>query len=642
MSTPEHDPGSGPTASPPGIGGSPDPALGPPEPDAVPGGTAYADAERVRRRRQVGKLAQAFVRACRGWRLYTERHELRQRFVSDLHAQLAAYLDEEHHLLLEVTPERLLWEGEVVHDEADDPHGLPFLLHRDGVRLVRFLRGIDAGEVRELVAIFAQHLDGSGRTEADVSAQIWEAHLPHFEASVASVFVSVGERERRAVHELEDEVAAFVAAIQGDDSHQDAAEPEPDRSTAEDDGPDPGGGGGLALATGPGVGPWGGLEGTPDDEGEGDELAWRDVPAGPPLTRHELVRLRQQIEEVATGGASFDAVGAVLYQVAREESNASELKACLEDLRATVLPLFAAGAFREIVAVLKRFSLWIETTPDPEERPARLVRGLLASLSAPRVLSLTVPHLATLAEEERGDLFAFVTLLPRECDSSVFWLLSQAASFEARRVICDALVVRADFDPEPFKHRVLDDSWRLVSDMVYCLGRIGSAEAVQYMLAALQRDDSTVRSEVLEALRAFRSPRIDELTRRALGDPSEKVRISALRYLAFHRVRDAAADIQERVLARGFSDRSLAEKRAFCIAWVHVARSAALPWLASALSRHVQDAGDDGEGGDDPALPYIAGLGAAPGPESDAALKAALPRLQGEARAACRDALKRA
>lgn len=619
------------------MGGSPDPALGPADGETVPAGAAYVDADRVRRRRQVGKLAQTFVRACRGWRLYTVRHELRQRFVSDLHAQLAAYLDEEHHLLLEVTPERLLWDGEVVHDEADDPHGLPFLLHRDGVRLVRFLRGIDAGEVRELVAIFAQHLDGSGRSEADVSAQIWEAHLPHFEASVASVFVSVGERERRAVHELEDEVAAFVAAIQGTDPLSGTAEPERDRSSTEDDGRDPGDGGEGGLAAGWDVGP----EGALDDDGDGDDLAWRDVPAGPPLTRHELVRLRQQIEEVATGGASFDAVGAVLFQVAREETSASELKACLADLRAAALPLFAAGAFREIVALLKRFSLWIETVPDPEERTARLVRGLLASLSAPRVLSLTVPHLAALSEEERGDLFAFVSMLPRECDPSIFWLLSQAASFEARRVICDALVVRADFDPEPFKHRVLDDSWRLVSDMVYCLGRIGSAEAVQYMLAALQRDDSTVRSEVLEALRAFRSPRIDELTRRALGDPSEKVRISALRYLAFHRVRDAAADIQERVLARGFSERSLAEKRAFCIAWVHVARSAALPWLAAALARHVQDAGDDGEGGDDSALPYIAGLGAALGPESDAALKAALPRLQGEARAACRDALKR-
>ncbi|MSQ02808.1 MAG: hypothetical protein EXR71_13110 [Myxococcales bacterium] len=196
--------------------------------------------------------------------------------------------------------------------------------------------------------------------------------------------------------------------------------------------------------------------------------------------------------------------------------------------------------------------------------PTRSRLGRLAATSQPR--------------EAAGLLFTLFLLLPGE-DEAIS--LAEALPVWAVRVLADTVLLRAA--PEPLV--ATDVSKRFLARPERGALVLGLAMAARQndprliesvlLHAANAADD--VREAVLVALRHQQTPKIRDVVRGFVADPSESVRLEALRNCVAYRDLDVLSLIEGRLLGTvGVSD---AELRALCISFARIGGANVLPLL---------------------------------------------------------------
>jgi len=88
-------------------------------------------------------LVQTFLQTVKGYRLYEAKHPILTKFLERLKKDFDKYFEELPSFSLQISEHRLSYHGNVVYESEDVKESLAFLFYKDGVRELRFHKGLD-------------------------------------------------------------------------------------------------------------------------------------------------------------------------------------------------------------------------------------------------------------------------------------------------------------------------------------------------------------------------------------------------------------------------------------------------------------------------------------------------------------------
>src|SRR5207248_1972181 len=123
------------------------------------------------------KVLRQLDKACRATRTYGLLNAVTERFFGQLQAEMTSHLETWPVLGLVVERAELrVWDQVVYRSEDSVGESLAFRLYSDGIRELRFLHGISAGELRSFLdALWGR--DDSPDADDDVVTRLWGKDL---------------------------------------------------------------------------------------------------------------------------------------------------------------------------------------------------------------------------------------------------------------------------------------------------------------------------------------------------------------------------------------------------------------------------------------------------------------------------------
>jgi hypothetical protein len=111
--------------------------------------------------------------------LYPSGHTILINAVTDLFKVLQSYLEHCSRLVIVVEANRLLSDGQILHEGPKNKENIAFLLHRDGVQWISFEQGIAEEELTELLDIFRRYRAKEEYDGGDIVTALWQADFFH-------------------------------------------------------------------------------------------------------------------------------------------------------------------------------------------------------------------------------------------------------------------------------------------------------------------------------------------------------------------------------------------------------------------------------------------------------------------------------
>ena len=132
----------------------------------------------------VKSFVASFVMALKNYALYPENHSISQKSLSTTKECLEEYLAGHELLRLNIEEGKLLFQGEIVHQDKPDEPFLTTPLFRDGIQWFEFREGLDIEELNTFLNLLTKHRAVKEEAEDDLSTALWEADLPHLNYKV--------------------------------------------------------------------------------------------------------------------------------------------------------------------------------------------------------------------------------------------------------------------------------------------------------------------------------------------------------------------------------------------------------------------------------------------------------------------------
>jgi HEAT repeat protein len=347
---------------------------------------------------------------------------------------------------LDVTPRAIVFADEPVFlaDDENPPGGaqsleyeLSWVLHRDGIRTLRFERGVDEREGAAVLDALLAAAPASA-THEDLVTLLWEAGLAH-------VHVRTEEFGPVRVNPLE---------------RPDESAPVPHA----DDWPLP-------------------AAGVPDAR-----RLWAGLAAGEAVSV-QAFRERWAAERAVPFPDAAEAfVTRTLAADARSEM--------ADALAASLVTWIATCVQRSGWQEAGRASELLRGVDPHGRRSSEALAHAFASLNTAAI----VERLDECDEREQSRLFAFVVRIGAPALPLLVATLAHSGKARARAGATTALAYAFADDPAPLARWLGDTRWHVVRNIVFVLGHIGGADVVPHLAVAMRHPDVRVRRAAIHAL----------------------------------------------------------------------------------------------------------------------------------------------
>jgi len=458
-------------------------------------------------------------------RTATETLELREQLV----LRLPEIVEQYGEITLEVTPRALvLAETPVlIADHANDPSGagglereLTCVLHRDGIRRLRFCAGLTVADARALLDAVALAAPACA-THEDVVTLLWDSAPAHvdWEAEEAGpVFWTAHPPIRRLAP-----------------------------ATHENDWP------------------------LPDAPAEDLHLLWRDLERDEAAHTLSFVE-RWRHEQSQPFGERSQAFVHELRRLDPRPETVAPLAAGLVTWLATATQRGDWAEAREALALLERV--------DPERRHA--AAALTHAFSGLDATAIT-DRLDSDPHELQAQAFALAVRIGTPALPLLVAILGQSSRTRVRAGATTALAFAFADDPAPLASLIADPRWQVVRDTVFVLGQIGGPAVVPLLAQAGRHVDARVRRAAVEALGQVPTAQARPVLLSQLDSPDLRALRSALAMLARDPDARTAEALLSRVQAGEFAARPEEHRLALIAALPDLAGDAAVPALTQWL-----------------------------------------------------------
>lgn len=490
-------------------------------------------------------------KALRAFQLYDENNPVYQRFVSNLGKALEEMWTDLDELRVQVEEFKLRWFDEEVYANDSRTESLAFLFFKDGVREIRFLKGLEENELEGLLRALqrARTLRPEGE---DLLTILWDEDLSCFEYQYVDLLAEgvevpepgsdTGELEQAWAEEVEDTASDAAAA---DASGQPEPEPIKPKVSHEDFSP--------TLYS---------------------------------LDARELEQLRRELD-VEMGRDLRSSVLAALFDRI-EEPGLEDRQLQILEIFHTLLPNFLSrgllGSASAVLAEINALAVHPEVLGD---RAKACANEVLDEVSGSEALAELVraledgtidpapAQLAELLQHLRGNALPLLIRASEETpDKRIQGVLIEATGHIAKRNSHQVIELLSEGgDPG-----LLAGACRLA-------GHLEISEAGAAVARLIGHETRDVRLAAVEASVKLKASTAAAALERALADPDRDVRIAAARGLGELDYAPAAEKLKERVSSRGVRQADISEKIALFESYGTIGGDEAVALLGKMLTK---------------------------------------------------------
>ncbi len=133
-------------------------------------------------------LIQTFLQTVKAYRIYEANHPMLSKFLDRLKKDFDHYFDEFDSFSLQLGEHQLLHRGKVVYESQDIKESLAFLFFKDGIREMRFYKGLEFREMIDFLNVVRKS-DQVNRSEDDLVTLLWEKDFSHIDFTTVDEFL---------------------------------------------------------------------------------------------------------------------------------------------------------------------------------------------------------------------------------------------------------------------------------------------------------------------------------------------------------------------------------------------------------------------------------------------------------------------
>jgi len=497
-------------------------------------------------------LTSAFIKAIKAFRFYPPDNPTLKGFRDQLLKKFQFFLNKYQSFVIQVGEYNLSFKGKIIYENKDVKSSLAFSLYKDGLREIRFVKGLEEWEVQGVIDVL-KHSENINQLEDDIVTLMWEKDFVHVSYLATDEFLE----ETPVI--IPDNIDQFRKNL--------VFKP-------------------LAHHVEVELAEEGSEEGV-----DLDEILSKAIDEPPPfvsdrsvyfLTPDEVEGLRKDVESEADPAFVFN-VTDILFEILALEKEQEPYQDAVNILIKVLDAFLTLGEFTKATDLLKRVYIILKTY-DLQDWQSESIRKIIVGAGE----EVRIERIGKVLEREEvrlEDVNVYLSLLQKNSIKPLIKLLGELKNSKARRVFCDALSEIGKNAIEMFTPFMDDRRWYLVRNIVYILGRIGKEQSLPYIQKAFNHEENRVRREAIQALGLIGSPKAIGLLVRALTDNDVRIRCMAAINLGKGGKKVGLIPLLEVVQSKDFYKREPAEIKAFFNAIGMVGSNEAVPVLQQLLER---------------------------------------------------------
>ncbi len=491
-------------------------------------------------------LIQTFLQTLKAYRLYESNHPILSKFLERLKRDFENYFEEFDSFSLQVGEYNLYFKGKVVYESDDIKESLAFHFFKDGIREIRFLKGLEFEEIVDFLNIVRKS-DFINRLEDDLVTLLWERDFSHIIFTTVDEFLDGKDGSVPAT--IEDLNTKLEFKISLETEHED---------------------GGTELK---------------DDKS--DSLAID--------TLNQSLNLSVRSPLIQVCQLTTEEMEAIYEEVRREEQpdflhlieNLIEILLHLgEDVDAYENMISYFDRLIESLLQQKRLDIALEVLKTLSNTMESIVLRDKQIFAIKRILdNPSKPHLIELLAKLLNEnvinaetviqYFGFVT---QKATETLCLILKEIKSGKWRKFICDKIALLCKDDITPITKFLSDSDPFSVCHIIYIIGKIGNPISLKYLSSLTKHIDRKVREEVMYAIYRF-GEKGSELIKRFLNDSDKDIRMKASILFAKMAKEEAFEPLKEIILSKDFYKADYQEKSTFFKALAETGSKEASPFL---------------------------------------------------------------
>ncbi len=483
-------------------------------------------------------------------RQYPPHHQVAAKFYEALHERFANCLSTIEGISIEVSLDSFSCCDEIIYHSDSLTDNIASLLHRDGIRSIRFSHGLTNGEIDRFVDLLIR----AGRDDearVDIVNEIWEADLEHIQCEVIDD-LEYGEIEDADSlrEEFIEEGSKGMSDSGGIDTHLWSENVEEDQQRARN-----------------------------------QEETARFTFGG--LVRHTQADL-QAIEKLVSDDRKRDVkrdVINLLLQLCAYEKSVHDLGLILESLQAAYDRLIRNGSFATLTEIVSGIIRLLSERNFESDRFERRLKEFYQRCGDMVRIKMITKRLNENPETDLEPVAQYFRLLGWESLNNMIWMLGELEHYRARRVLCDLLVEKGKNQIQLIGGAVYDSRWYVVRNVAMIIGETELAEGVAYLQRAARHADDRVRIEAARSLARIESNESAEALIGLLDDESERVRSAAVNGLARLKHSGAFERLRDLVTSEQFADREQNSMRQLLVALIRSDGNESLDVLVQLLKK---------------------------------------------------------
>ena len=479
---------------------------------------------------QAKDLINTFVKTIKAFRLYPPENPTLVGFIDQVYRKFQLFLNKYHYFILKIGENKLSFRGVTLYENPDLKTSLAFQLYKDGLRELRFMEGLEEGEVDGLIDIMKRS-DSINKMEDDLVTLMWEKDFIHI--------------SYLATDEYLEEMPAIIPANIEQFRANLTFEPPPQSEMGD-------------------IG----------EETDGAEVDYYEIMKrveSPPLvgvdrsvyflTPDELEGLRKEVELETAPSFVFIVID-ILFEILALEKSPQPYQETTGALQKLLDALITLGEFQKASELLTRVNI-ILNTYELKDWQVDAIRQLSDKAGEPQRIEKIGKILDKGEEIRLEEVSNYLTLLKPNSIQPLIKVLGELNNSRARRMLCEVLIEIGKGNMELIIPFIDDHRWFLVRNIAYILGRMGKESALPTIQKALNHEEARVRREAIQALGIIVSSKAFDLLGKALNDQDDRNRSMAALNLARVGKKASLPALLEIVQAKDFSKRDSAEIKAF-------------------------------------------------------------------------------
>jgi hypothetical protein len=466
-------------------------------------------------------LIQTLLQTLKAFRLYEANHPLLSKFQDRLKHDFESYFDEFDSFSLQVGEHQLFYSGKVIYQSQDVKESLAFVFFKDGIREIRFLRGIEFREIVDFLQIVRKS-DQVNRFEDDLVTLIWEKDFTHIAITTLDDF-SEGS-------------TVFVPATQED------------------------------LVKGMEYGAFG-KEGLQEeiliDENIKQTVSptrGRALAQTFQLTPNEMMEINKEIQAEQEPEHLYVLINHLTEILLHLGEDKEALESLISYYEGILESLLRQKDVERMVTLLSKLREIANSLP--EEKQTVALRRIIEGALKPHFILMVGDVLKDNPETEPKPVLQYFQFLTEQAVGPLCEVLNRLESGKWRKVVTDLLTELSREDIQPLTSFLSDRNPNLVRQILSILEKISDPSTPKYLGGLVTHPDPRLRETTLQLLTRF-GEKSKDLVFRFLKDPAAEIRARASILLARMAKQQAVKPLVEIILSEEFYKRDYEEKASF-------------------------------------------------------------------------------